>query len=690
MLGSGAVQRITWGWRMPGRRGTGVRRMVSGARLGVSVMILVAALGLQAPESSPSAAEESGATEALAPLYQVLAGWEGRPVGGRLVGAPHAPYAPEARSTVGADRRSLLPLEAEVERRTRRGETGSLRDLSARLRLLGGGLAEAVGLLEEIVASRPEDAVAWNDLAVARLELAAKGGAAELPIRALGAIERALRLAPDLPEARFNRALILERLGLGGRARTEWMAVRDAEIPGAGWAEEAAMRAAALDRPEPRERWETESRHLLDGWREDRADDLALLARELPTAARQLFMRQLLPAWAQGRAAGDAVAAGIHLDQARAVARGLAFSGDRLYVETIAAIDAAVGDQPRLAELAAGHRLFGKANLHYEAWEIAEAERDWKESRQHLEKGESPFALWALFELSRCAYQEFLYDEIVVGLEELLSAVDGRSYTSLEGRALWVLGLTHHVAGRPAEALARFEASLGLFEEADDREGAAIVADLIAIGAGVVGDVEREWSYHLSALAALGNVRESGRRTTICAEAALSAADLGEPHAGSALLDVFLAELDETSDPVEAAVLLRARALTALETGDPEEASGFLETAMARRDKVGSQDVWISLRGDQRALEGWLLSERDPVNAIAALSDAATIFEGTSFGLRQAQVLHQRALVYRKLGDYAAAEQDLLSAAAVRESQRRGIDDLSVRLGHFQLARTVY
>jgi hypothetical protein len=75
------------------------------------------------------------------------------------------------------------------------------------------------------------------------------GRTSELP-RALTAADCAIALDGALSEARFNRALILERMGLRGEAADAW---RDhlARDPSSPWAEEARRHADALPAAPP-------------------------------------------------------------------------------------------------------------------------------------------------------------------------------------------------------------------------------------------------------------------------------------------------------------------------------------------------------------------------------------------------------------------------------------------------------
>ena len=81
--------------------------------------------------------------------------------------------------------------------------------------------ADAIPRLEA-AAAKSKDAKTWSDLAAARYAAASRLGRASLYPMALAAADAALRADPSLAEALFNRALILERLGLTEEARRAW------------------------------------------------------------------------------------------------------------------------------------------------------------------------------------------------------------------------------------------------------------------------------------------------------------------------------------------------------------------------------------------------------------------------------------------------------------------------------------
>ena len=105
----------------------------------------------------------------------------------------------------------------------------------------------------EAVARISHDAGTWSDLAVARYEAAMHfRRVAQFPL-ALAAADQALRADARLPEALFNRALILERMGLTAEARHAWLRYLEVDAT-SPWAAEARERVAELTAPSPADR----------------------------------------------------------------------------------------------------------------------------------------------------------------------------------------------------------------------------------------------------------------------------------------------------------------------------------------------------------------------------------------------------------------------------------------------------
>lgn len=600
------------------------------------------------------------------PVVAAVASMATRPLEGRLSGQMR--YAPFSETDRLEPARLLGPLvDRDLARDVSRPET---RIRQAKIALLSGRTDHAIETLRDCLLLEHSDASLWNDVAVAYL---ARPPDKEEPaplIRALGAVERALSLDADHVEARFNRALILGRLGIGGQPeRAAWQAAVERLPAGNGWRREIEERAIVED--DPREVWQRVTGAAMVELTV--TPELAGLVPRHPTAVRQWLGEALLPAWAQTWQTGDRLRAGRLLALATDVAR-IEARFDPADAEAVETIGAAGGQS---GELVAGHALYGAAVEAYGRYELRQAEDLFREARDRFEVAGSPFRHWSEFQIAVCEYLRFDRRTTVQRLSDLLLVVKGKGYLGLEGRAFYVLGLTHHIEGRPAEAIENLERSLASFESIGDREGAAPVHALLAEAEQTIGRSDRMWLHHLESLKGIPYVRESRRRNLIFCEAAIAAADLGEPEAGRAIARWRLAEVDEGTAAAERAVLFRTLALVELAAQRPREALQYLKREGSVLQGAETGHVVRGLWGDYRALEGWLLREKDPDAAIHALSEAIDSYRDTNFRQRFAQLLHQRAMLRLARGESRAAESDLLAAAGAREAERQEIDCVS-------------
>ena len=91
---------------------------------------------------------------------------------------------------------------------------------------------EGVDRLRKAANGAPNDAKSWNDLAAGEYAAALSLNHPSLYARALGDVEHALRLDSRMPEALFNRALILGRMGLTDEERHAWADQQSRHHPG--------------------------------------------------------------------------------------------------------------------------------------------------------------------------------------------------------------------------------------------------------------------------------------------------------------------------------------------------------------------------------------------------------------------------------------------------------------------------
>jgi tetratricopeptide (TPR) repeat protein len=175
-----------------------------------------------------------GGLAALAPASE-------RTVEPRLSGGfAWAPYRGPMRSTTTAGDTARLRLGGAAGEAIERADHDSSAETqhTAGVALMLIEKSDEAAARLEGAARTSRDAKTWSDLAAARYAAAVQSRRISLLPLALAADGEALRADPTLPEALFNRALILERMGSTGEARRAWLRYLeiDAKSP---WAAEA-------------------------------------------------------------------------------------------------------------------------------------------------------------------------------------------------------------------------------------------------------------------------------------------------------------------------------------------------------------------------------------------------------------------------------------------------------------------
>src|SRR4051812_3031909 len=143
-----------------------------------------------------------------------------RPMEGRIVGFSYGSWATPIAEWSDSSRSAAGAMAARIHLGTDGQHIASSR--SAIAQLVAGSPAATVAQLERLSGSTPANAIVWSDLAAARYEAARATHDGELMTLALDASDRAIELNPSLAEALFNRAVIIEGLGLRSAAVEAW------------------------------------------------------------------------------------------------------------------------------------------------------------------------------------------------------------------------------------------------------------------------------------------------------------------------------------------------------------------------------------------------------------------------------------------------------------------------------------
>ncbi|HYK03658.1 MAG TPA: zf-HC2 domain-containing protein [Thermoanaerobaculia bacterium] len=164
---------------------------------------------------------------------------------GRLAGFEHVRYT--STRSAGDANPLVREVATDVLKEDANPRSGAEWHASGIANLLVGRREQAVRDLAGAARLAPRSAEYRSDLAAARIALGTAQRDQDELRRGVADAEEALRLAPRLPEATFNRALALERLGDRNAARSAFE-VYLALDPASSWAEEARWRLDRLSR----------------------------------------------------------------------------------------------------------------------------------------------------------------------------------------------------------------------------------------------------------------------------------------------------------------------------------------------------------------------------------------------------------------------------------------------------------
>lgn len=546
--------------------------------------------------------------------------------------------------------------------------------------LLADESQKAIATLTPLVSST-RDARMWSDLAAAQYTSAVRSSRTESLVEALVAADTALRIDANLPEAQFNRALVLQRLGLRDHASRAWQ--RFLENDGSSkWAAEARSRLKELSRPEPafREIFNRDYDKLAGHPQEARE-----LARRFPQESRTWGETEVMGRWAETYGGGDRSAAERHLALARNLGAEVARNhGDRMLELAVTAVERA--NDAKREVLALGHTDFRLGQRTYREGRAGEGERVLRRAAVSLESADSPIAYLARYFAANSAYDQGRRAEASQQLQGLLSRLP-EEFPAARAQMQWQLGLCRAAETRWGEAIDLFQHSLRAFDHLGETAHATTLRELLAEVHETIGDPESAWTYRTVAL------RELGKTTTpllysvfgFLGQAAVLRRDW-TVAASFAGLEIEAAGL--ARDPAEVADTLLRRAVIRHHLKDPGARD---DIAAAAAIIGGLADAGVRSRLDARRLAAEGMTASSPAEAIPTLTKAITFHEGAG-GQRMfvPGLLLYRARARRAAGDPSSARTDLNAAIRLLESNRESLAAGEQRWGVFESADAIF
>jgi CHAT domain-containing protein/tetratricopeptide (TPR) repeat protein len=520
---------------------------------------------------------------------------------------------------------------------------------------------------------------AWSDLSAAYHETALRYEAPELLADALTAADRALALDPRFPEALFNRALMIERLGLKTDARAAWSTYLAVESTG-GWAGEARAHHRALEPEKP-------FLEILDGQYERVAADPtvaeSLFARN-PFGARGKTMMHVLGRWGEAWSRGAASEADLHLRVARNLAAAIARNGgEHIPKRAVAAIDEA--DDRTRHILAAAHVDYRAGLAAYQDVRPVDAEKLLRRAAAGFEQGRSPVALPALYFAANTLYDQGGHDEAERQIEQLLARVPDDS-PAYRAHMLWQLAICHRARADWGTAISYFEQSIALFKRLGESPNVAEVQGLLAFVYDRIGDTETAWKLHMEALRAGDSSVVDGKTMSSIAEEALLRRRWDQ---ATSFLTLQANLARRVRDDAQLTEVLLLHAVVRDRLGDHDGARRELAESKRAALRVKDPSYRASLRvAELRATA--MLSTTPPAFAEVLLTEA--------IGLRTMEfdpaslpgLLLLRAQARRRAGNAAGALEDVEQGIEELERNRESLPEGESRWGAFHGAEELF
>ncbi|HYK02845.1 MAG TPA: CHAT domain-containing protein [Thermoanaerobaculia bacterium] len=542
--------------------------------------------------------------------------------------------------------------------------------------LLIGNATAAQSALEAIGGN---DAKVWCDLAAARYTVAVAEDDPVQLTRALAAADAALKRDPGLAEARFNRALILERLGLRDLAREQWETYLAADS-GSGWANEARDHVRQLQPIPPFE-------EELDRAYERLASDPAAahaFAREYRQDSRRWGETIVLGNWARAEHSGDRPLAAKHLRVARELGAELARDrGDQMLRALVAAIDGATPEQYRA--LLDAHLAFSEGQKVNKDGEPGRATPLLLAAAERFEHGHSPGVALARYVAATTQFTQGEIEAAQAALARLL-AENPQGFMAQRAQVLWQLGLVQLAQGRWGPCIITLTESTTIFDRLGEESMAASVREILAEAYDRVGNSSAAWENRLVALRVLGRTMTYRLQIVIASMSREAVMNRDWPTAGS-LLDLEIDVAKHVKDPELHVEALIRRARVLVET-DKAAAAGDLRDARMRLAQIADPGFRVHLEANALAVEA--LVATTPQASMDLLTRAIRFHSDSGRRMYLPELLFDRGRASLMLNDQVRAAADFEAAIAELEAHRESLPSGEDRVGMFHDADELF
>jgi CHAT domain-containing protein len=593
----------------------------------------------------------------------------------RLSGKAWAPFRETRRNS---------PRDTNKISRERGDDETLTRYTTGVAELVGGRTGPALSNLAE-AAENSNEPRAWNDLAAAYHEAWLRYDAPGLLAESLAAADRAITLDPGSPEALFNRALILEHLGLRDDARLAWQRYVVHESS-SEWATEARSHLSTL---QPLKPFLDRLDAAYDKVTSDPAVGAALTDTD-PFGARAMGVVEVLGRWGAASMRGDAADADRHLRVARRLGDTLAArGGDLMLQNAVAAIDAA--DASTRVVLATAHAEYQNGMHAFQNRKPVDAESMIRHAANGFEQAHSPIALPARYFAACTVYEQGNRDGAEKEIESLMPLLRPQ-WPAWRAMLLKQLGNCHAARADWGSAIELLEQSAALFDELGETQNAAAVRRSLSFVYNRLDDPLTAWKYQIAALKGLG--ADSSLSSVQMLEKALTSiaqeAILRQKwQIALSFLDVQIEMARRIHDDLLLPDSLMIRAVVRDHLHDVAGAHADLSLANTSRGRSTDTAYAAYLRiAGLRASS--MLSDTPPSLADTYLSEAITFLMSDGDRENIPGLLLLRARARRAAGNATGAMADLQRGITELEHDRQSLPEGVSRWGAFHSAENLF
>jgi len=520
------------------------------------------------------------------------------------------------------------------------------------LRLLAGrpGCTEkAIAALKWIAKSTPE---AWTDVAAAYC-VRAQSHASDY-LNALDAADQAVRQSPQLPAARFNRALALEKLGLIDDAISAWddfLAIDKSSGAAGGTIHRNQL---VRDRNADAVRvWERNKPALSDAMKALDRGAIARLIAPFPSTAERYLLDDLPLEWKSVPTAGQ-------LEQLTLLARELSrLTGDLFDVDVIKALARA----PR--KLWPGHLAYAEARH-----KLPNTKPTSFQKASHLLAGSPLRFLADVGSVPGLSWEKPA--EALALLDKLELEAQRVPYGSLLARIASAQGYCKLFSSHYFDALVAYESALERYKQIHDDEGILACHTRKTGIYTTVGQQDFAWAEAAAAMTLQLHVVETRSKHALLGETAAAAFGLGHPAVALRYQDLAVQLTKSDKDTAQLSSALRGRAELELQVHQFRQAR--LDLNEAKGLAAGKKDERV-----RDALDAHILDVDGRSNLIVQPALAAEAFTRALAAARNSQdqtvvatLLAERAEAEVLSGDLQSAEADLRNALDTLRKEENG------------------